>query len=394
MPKHTIGLYLFLTLVKGLGISFISATYVMFLISRGLNLFEISLVNFVFFTTLFFCEIPTGAIADNIGRKASFVISCFLLSVSMFIYAVMHSFWGFAFAEVVAAVGITFSSGAFQAWLVDKLKSENYKGSLGAVFAKEQQITNLAGIIGAFCGAYLADKNILFPWIAGGLSLLLAGFLAMVFMREEYFVPQKLSFKEGISTMKKTALLSFQYSRKNKAFKFIALMGFFHYFAIQAPNMQWQPFFSQFLSSKTSLGAIFGAISVSLILGSAFSSSFLRILGSERNALIVSQVIVGAGVFATVLFACFPFALGIFLVHEFARGLFRPIKDLYLNENIPSKERATLISFESMFRHIGGMKGLLFCGFVAEYVSISAAWMFSGGVLLVSALYLMKNGRH
>lgn len=168
MSKNTIRLYLFLTLVKRMGISFISATYVMFLISRGLNLFEVNLVNFVFFTTLFFCEIPTGAVADVFGRKASFVVSCFLLSTSMFLYSAMGSFWGFAFAEFVAAMGFTFSTGAFQAWVVDKLQNENYKGSLGSVFVKEQQITHVAGIIGALLGAFLADKNIVFPWIAGG----------------------------------------------------------------------------------------------------------------------------------------------------------------------------------------------------------------------------------
>ncbi len=393
MSKYTIGVYLLLALIKGLAISFISATYVVFLTSRGMNLFEVSLINFVFFATLFFCEVPTGVVADNIGRKTSFVISCFLLSLSMFIYAAMYSFWGFAFAEVVAALGFTFSSGAFQAWIVDKLKSENYKGPLEVVFAREQQVTHFAGIVGAFCGAFLADKNIVFPWIAGGFSFFLAGILAIIFMREEHFVRQKISFKEGISAMKRTALLSFRYSRENKAFKFIALMGIFHYFTIQAPNMQWQPFFSQFLSSKTSLGVIFGMVSVCIILGAAYSSYFLRAMKSKRRALVASQAVIGAGVFMTVLFDCFPFALSVFLIHEFARGVFRPIKDLYLNKSITSDERATLISFESMFRHVGGMTGLLFCGFTAEYVSISAAWMFSGGVLLALTLYLMGNGR-
>ena len=169
MIKSTIRLYLLFGLLTHLGISFISATYVVFLISRGLNLFEVNLVNLVFFTTIFIWEIPTGAVADVFGRKISFIVSCFLLSVSFFIYAASYSFWGFALAEAIGAIGTTFGSGAFQAWLVDKLKHHNYGGALIPVFVREQQIKQGAGIAGAIAGAFLADKDITFPWIAGGI---------------------------------------------------------------------------------------------------------------------------------------------------------------------------------------------------------------------------------
>src|SRR3989344_4988983 len=115
--KETIRHYLLLKSVSAFSISFIAAVYVTFLISKGLNLFEVNLVNFVFFTTLFICEIPTGAVADVFGRKVSFVCSCFLYALGMFIYSASNSFWGFALAEMTAAIGNTFASGAFQAWL-------------------------------------------------------------------------------------------------------------------------------------------------------------------------------------------------------------------------------------------------------------------------------------
>lgn len=393
MPKHTIRLYLLFTLVTKLGISFISATYVIFLISAGLNLFEVNLVNFVFFTTLFLCEIPTGAVADVFGRKTSFVISCFLFSISMFIYAASRSFWEFAFAEATAAVGATFSSGAFQAWLVDKLKYQNHSEPLGPVFAKEQQITHIAGIFGALAGAFLADKNLTLPWIVGGGVMFLSGLLAMALIKEEYFVRQSFSLKSGLQSMKNTVTASIHYGVKSKIVRFIILMGVLQYFAIQAPNMQWQPFFSQFLANKTSLGFVFGGISICLIIGSALSPRFLKFMRDEKRGLAVSQIGIGAGVFATVLLKWFPLAIGVFLLHEVSRGLFRPLKDVYLNDNIPSKERATLISFESMSHHIGGMIGLLFSGFLAEYASIATAWMLSGGILVTSTLWLMRKGK-
>ncbi len=391
MPKQTIRLYLLFTLMIKLGISFVSATYVIFLISRGLNLFEVNLVNAIFFVTLFLCEIPTGVIADTFGRKISFVISCFLVSFGMFIYAVSHSFWGFALAEATAAVGATFSSGAFQAWLVDTLKHQNYGKPLGPVFAKEQQITHISGIIGAIAGAFLADKDMTLPWIVGGGIMFFAGLLAFAFMKEEYFVRQGFSLKGGLQSMKNTVIASIRYGTKNDVVRFIIVMGVLQYFAVQAPNMQWQPFFSQFLPNKTSLGFVFGGISICLIVGSMLSLRFLKYMKDEKRALIVSQIGIGIGVFATTLLDWFPLAIGVFLLHEVARGLFRPLKDAYLNNNIPSKDRATLISFESMSHHIGGMAGLLCSGFLAEYASIATAWMLSGGILIASMLWLTSN---
>ena len=61
------------------GLSVISAIYVTYLIKNGLDLFQVNLVNAIFFFTLFVCEIPTGAFADLFGRKKSFVIACVLM---------------------------------------------------------------------------------------------------------------------------------------------------------------------------------------------------------------------------------------------------------------------------------------------------------------------------
>ncbi|OHA67096.1 MAG: hypothetical protein A3C82_02490 [Candidatus Wildermuthbacteria bacterium RIFCSPHIGHO2_02_FULL_47_12] len=393
MARKTIQLYLLLTLVKNLGVSSIAATYVVFLISRGLNLFEVNLVNFVFFTALFLCEIPTGVVADVFGRKVSFVISCFLFSAGMFMYAASHSFLWFAFAEAISAVGSTFASGAFQAWLVDKLKHHNHAEPLGSIFVKEQWITQGVSIVGAIAGAFLADKNLAFPWIFGGVVMCVAGVLAFTFMKEEYFVRQHVSLQSGLKSMRATILASVRYSMQSRAMRFILVMGILQYFAIQAPNMQWQPFFSRFLPDKTSFGFLFGGISICMIIGSAFSLRFLRFMQDERRALVVSQIGIGAGIMATVLFNWFPLAVGVFLLHEVVRGLFRPLKDVYLNNSIPSQERATLISFESMSHHIGGMAGLLFSGFFAEYASIPTAWILSGGILIVTTLWLIRNRR-
>jgi len=392
--KETVRHYFLLRAVSQFGISFISAFYVTFLITKGLNLFQVNMVNFFFFTTLFICEIPTGAFADVFGRKLSYVISCALFSIGMVMYGLADSFWGFVLAEIIAAVGATFASGAFKAWLIDRLRHQGFKGSMGKIFAQEQQVNGVMGITAPILGAFLADRSLSLPWFVGGAFMAIASVLAMIYMREEdEFVRQKFSFSKGVKSMGETIKVSAHYGANNHAVRFILVASVAQFFAVQAANMQWQPFFGQFLPNKTSFGFLFAGMAIAMMIGSAIAPRFLRKIKDEKKAISLTQAGIGAGICLTVAFHKLAPALTIFLVHEIARGMFVPLKDVYLNDNIPSKERATLISFDSISHHIGGMIGLLVSGVLAQYMSLPTAWVVSGLVLVITTLILLKNGR-
>jgi MFS family permease len=392
--KQTVRLYYVLSSVTGFGASFFFATYVMFLQAHHLNLLQVNLVNFCFFATIFLFEIPTGAIADIFGRKPSYVISCFLLGLSFLMYAFASNFIGFVLAEVVGAVAITFCSGAFEAWLVDRLKTYQEQVDLAPIMVRENQLNRAASLIGAMTGAWLSDLDMRIPWIVAGLMQFLVGATALLLMKEENFQRQKFSFCAGWKSMKKTIGISFQYGLNNKAVRFVLLTGVLQAFAIQAPNMQWQPFFARYLGQRTTpLGLIFAGISLALIIGSHFTVRFRKYCRSDKKAMALAQLGIGLTLVVTAYMWSLPLALSCFLLHEAVRGVFYPIKDTYLNNNIPSSERATLISFESMSRQIGGMAGLLISGVLANFISISFAWTVTGSLLFFATLWLMKNGK-
>ena len=177
MNKRTIVQYLTLTSLSSFSRGAIAAVYVPFLLGSGLNLLEVNLVNLIYFSTLFICEIPTGAFADIFGRKASFVVSCLLTTVGGIMYASSKTFWGFASSEAVLAIGATFASGAFKAWLVDKLHHHGYTESLHKVFSKAQIFCLIAGIISAFIGSQLSDVRTWLPWVMSGLVMLITTLL-------------------------------------------------------------------------------------------------------------------------------------------------------------------------------------------------------------------------
>ncbi len=391
MIRKTVIQYVVLMSLHYLAANSIAAVYATFLTSKGLNLFQVNMMNLVFFTTLFVCEIPTGAFADIFGRKASFVFSCFLYAVSMYMYAASETMFGFAASEIVGAIGLTFSSGAIEAWVVDKLKYHGHDGPLHHVFSKAQISGKLVGIAGAIIGSQLADIHVEIPWIFGGTVSLLTGFLAHFWLREEYFVKKSFSFALGLQSMKNTISQSIEFGIKNKQIRFLLVVGLIQIFAVQAPNMQWQPYFLQYLVEKKLLGYLWMGMMLGLIAGNLLAGKLLKHVKNEKKALTICQVSAGLGMIL-VTFLPFPVGIAVFILHEIPRGMYLPLKDKYLHDSIPSHARATISSFESTSPHLGGMIGLLISGAVAQSFSIQTAWVMSGSLMIILTLLVARNG--
>lgn len=385
--------YILSLLFTSFGISLIAATYVTFLIKNGLNLFEVNLVNAIFFLTLFICEIPTGAFADIFGRKNSFIASCALMGLSMFIYGYSRGFWGFIVAEIVGAIGATFSTGAFQAWLVDSLKHHDYEGDYSKIFARENLLSGIGGGFGAILGSYVAIINPSLPWFIGGSSLTIIAMIAHSIMKEEYFKRGNFSFSQGLLSMKAITITSLHYGLNHKPVRFVLIVTCIQIFSTQALNMYWQPYFKSRNVEEKNLGYIFVCITIAIAIGSLLISRFGS--GSKEKSLLLKlQILTGISILATVFSVGLVPILIFFLIHEITRGCWKPVLDNYLQKQIPSTERATITSFCAMAHHIGGAIGLVVTGVIAELYGIKVAWCISGIVFIFGSLLVIRNGDH
>ena len=390
MIKKTILQYFTMTMLMNIGMGLICAVYVTFLTSHGLNLLEVNLVNLVFFSTRFICEIPTGAFADVFGRKVSFVVSCVLFSLGMFLYGLSNSFWGFIVAEAIIAVGSTFISGAFDAWLVDMLNHHGGEDMQHKVFSRAGLIGQFACMVAALAGAYLADINGNLPWFVGSAVFIFTAFLSAFWMKEEYFQKKTFSWGFGWQSMKDTVCLSIKYGLNNKVVRFIVLCSLVGMLSFQAPNMQWQPYFISFLKEKRNLGYLWIGMSLCMMLGSILAPRFLKLVKSEKRSLVVCNIFTGLCLSVVTMIPFLP-GLAVYMVHEIPRGMIGPLKKKFLHDNIPSHARATVASFESISPHLGGMIGLLASGFIANTYSISTAWLLSGIFLVVATLCVARK---
>lgn len=393
MSKKIIKTYVAFSFALSLSHAFFYATYQLFLASRGLNLLEINIINMFFMAAVFLLEVPTGAFADVFGRKKSVVIGCFMMALSMLAYYFGQNFWSFAVAEIIGAIGLTFLSGSLEAWVVDALAYHGYDGELSHVFRREVYATQVGIIFGSLMGGYLGQRDLSLPWLASAIATFLVGIFAILALKEQQIKQIKLKF--SFAPFRKTIKDSVQFGYQKKSVWFVVLFGMILAISVQAMNMQWPFIFQEtYKLSTTNLGWLFAAVSVVTMLGGQLSKLFADKIRHEKNAIVLSQAITVVGILgASMMLGVVP-VIGFFLLHEMGRGMIGPLKQAYLNHRIPSEQRATILSFDSMIGKSGAFIGLAGSGFLAQHFGIPNTWFVSGCVLVLGVVvfFNLKNG--
>ena len=100
---------------------FYSHVGTLYLQERGLNLFQVNSISAIIIGTIFLAEVPTGVIADRIGRKWSVVLAMAFQLAGEVLYLFSRDYWAFALIAVLAGIGFAFSSGAVEALIYDTL---------------------------------------------------------------------------------------------------------------------------------------------------------------------------------------------------------------------------------------------------------------------------------
>ena len=196
-PRRVILVYLLTTGLFTLAASLIWAINTIFLIQKGgLDLYQVMLVNTAFLIAQMVCEVPTGVIADTIGRKASYLLSISTIIVSTLLYVLTPILgWGiagFVVASVIIGLGFTFQTGAVDAWLVDALDEAGWTEPKERVFAWGQMAMAAAMIGGSLLGGFLGQVNLYAPYVVRAAILVVAFFTVLFLVHDSGFTPRPL----------------------------------------------------------------------------------------------------------------------------------------------------------------------------------------------------------
>ncbi|HYF05679.1 MAG TPA: MFS transporter [Patescibacteria group bacterium] len=389
--------YYLINALRALAISFIFAVSINFMLAHGLTQFQANLNNAVFFLSLFLFEIPTGIVADTFGRKVSVLLGlliCGLGALGYYFSPAFIPYLGvlptFMLCEMIFAFGITFHTGAFDAWLVDSLHLNKVREVPSYVFAHSQTASQLSTIVGAIIGSRLFPQFHYLPWFLTGATFLLTGTLTLYLMQEKYFVRKSHTLKDGWKHMKAIAKTSFNFGRNHRIFRYLMILGMIQFMFVMPANMFWQPWFDKVVG-QANLGYVWAGMMLFVAVG-GYMARHSKISESEEGlVLMLCQVGVGLGFMFWALPGTTAISLLPFLLHEIGRGLYLPVKTAYLNHHLPKDERATLLSFDGQANDIGGFLGLILSGLLASLVGLGFTLAVFGFCMAACSVLLYKK---
>jgi len=131
------------------GLRITDAVWVALLAARGFSLWEIGLAESVFHVVSLLCEVPSGMAADLLGRKKTLVSGGVCMVLQSLLMAFASDLFTICLAMGLNALAMTMFSGTFTALVYDSLKTEGREDEYIQVSANSSQISMLANAIGS-----------------------------------------------------------------------------------------------------------------------------------------------------------------------------------------------------------------------------------------------------
>jgi MFS family permease len=391
--------YYTLLLGNTLAASLIWGINTIFLLDAGLNNLEAFAANAFFTAGMVVFEVPTGIVADMWGRRTSFLLGTVTLAVTTALYVLLWEieapFWEWAVVSLLLGLGFTFFSGATEAWLVDALDATGFEGPLESVLARGQVITGIGMLTGSIGGGVLAEAVSLgFPFVVRAAVLILMFVVALALMQDVGFEPKRDG--RPLAEMRRIASNSIEYGWRVPAVKYLMLaapftggVGIYVFYALQ-------PYLLELYGDPEAYGIaglVAAIVAGSQILGGLATKQVRGLFRLRTSALLAAEALSVAALVGIGLIESFGAVLALIVVWGLLFAAVMPIRQAYLNGLIPSQQRATILSFDSLMSSSGGVVAQPILGRAADVWGYPSSYVLSGAISAISLPFIVRSRR-
>jgi len=366
--------------------------WMIYLADKGMSLTQLGLLETVFHITSFLMEVPTGAVADIFGRRASRIIGRVMSLLSVVILLAADDFLWFAVSFVFTALSYNLESGAGDALIYDSLKEIGEEDRYMKISGSKEVFYQAAGIVSFLAGGYMAARSYGTAFaitIAVGAAALLQSFSFKEpslgrkpedGIRENVFVKQ---LKDSIGVVKGNPRIVSLIVFTEIILTFCTCI--FYYL---------QNFMKADGYNEAAIGAVYAATYVASALVAPQVHRIERVI-KEQGILLFIPFITVASLWGIALSTYhFIFFIVLMLTEEV---VYVAMSD-YINRIIPSENRATILSFSSMVFSFFMITVFPVVGMLGDAYSLGFAIKCLGGlgivfVLINSAVLLVTAGK-
>ncbi len=361
-----------------LGIHTVRAVYYAFSTEwGGLTFFQIMILQSYFMFMIFIFEIPSGAIADHLGRKKALSLSGISLVAAAIFYSIYPSIFLFFIAETFWAFSMALSSGTQEAFLYSTLKLYGEEKELSKILGRIQTLNLIALTLSAPIGSIIAQMVSL-QFTMNCLAIVyFVAFLMTLTLREPPYKTEKYT-KSYLSTLKE----GFKELKKNKVLRILCfdrvIIGVLIYFLFWT----YQPYLQAVNISLILFGFITSLMNIT---NAIFMNIIPKLFKSVKKklALLISIDIINGIAFILLGVTMNPI-IGIIIILTIV-GFGYPRFLIYvngINKQIESEDRATVLSTINMF-------GSLIMAIIYPFVGLIVMWNLFAVFIILGILILI-----
>lgn len=383
LKVRNIGLLTLMTFFYSL--TFYTTTYSLFLTERGLRYVDIFLMESILSVSILLFEVPSGKLADRIGRRKLIILAVSLFALSTSIIAWSHSFFWFAVQSALYGFGVAAMSGTDSALIYESLQEQHKVEYSDYAYSLTSAAATLAMIICLPVGGWLAGISLDLPVYVSVGSMSLA-IMASCFLKET-----KLPDHRATTRPDKPSLLSVLQTHPYLVFlQCLHSTASVCVFSLLYLN---QPYFQSLDLPIRSFGLIMLMVYV-LSTGTLLVAPVLKKRWPIGRIFFLTTLLPG-GFFIlmafspTVLLSLFAFT-GILVIHSVKGPLFRT----YLQQHMNDFSRVTTLSVISLAGSLIGvfMKPLI--GFLADRHLLTALATLGTLLLVLSFIFPIVFFQH
>jgi MFS family permease len=346
---------------------------------NGLSLSDISILKAIYSISIVVLEIPSGYLADVLGRKKTLVFGSILGFFGFFTYSISYGIVGFLIAEIILGFGQSLISGADSAMLYDTLDDLGRKDEYTKFEGRVISIGNLSETLAGLAGGLLIGISLRFPYfVQTGVALIA--------------IPAALTL---IEPKRNTKIL-------NSGIKYI--LKIVKYALYDNKELRWNIIHSSIIGAATLtmailivqpylllvemplfyFGIIWPALNITVGIVALYAYKIERKLKKNTSLLLIS-IFIPLGYIALSQVIGY-WGLAILFVFYVFRGFATPILKDYINKYCTSDIRATVLSVRNFIIRIFFAIIGPFVGWQTEKYSLQEAVLTSGILFLFLAI--------
>ncbi len=336
--------------------------------SNNLNSTQIFTVQAAYALAILILEVPSGYLADVIGRKRTLILGAVFLPVGIGIYAFTKTFYSFILAEFVLAIGNSMRSGCDSALIYDSLIQMKYESEYKKFEGKSIFITRVGTSAASISGGLLALLALRVPFYVNIATSALILPIALSLIE-----PQREKL-DSVSPFKDILRIC-RFSFKNAQLRFLIIYGALILSSGVTGIWSYFLYYESLGISIGYFGILFAIFQLFSANGAKKAHVLEKLLGEKRSIFILMLI---APIFILLGLIKSIFLIPLIFFNAFIWGFSAPIFYDFINRIIKSEIRATVLSVANMAGSLSFVILSPIFGKLVDLLSLSAAHIILG----------------